>query len=420
MFNHTPGTLLNTTAGKIKILDDSPGFGGEGQGYRAELNGKIVFYKAFNKSGVPPRSPAETLALRIARTKALVAMRLHEIDPRLNAPFAYSDEGGYLCEFIENLLPMYRDPMDGPSFLTSTTTYAQRVDVGGQLIGLVNALHAKGIAHGDINSNNVGIVMSSGGGVRVHLIDFGNANWGDRALPPLMAGSEGSMAYWLRSAGHQPDRNSDVYSVAMIIHELLLIRPVIAGATSVLEMIDRLSKGAIPGDQLRGTNSGTEIGLPFEVLTPELQSLLRLALQPTPQFTPVMQSFETALGRAVSNLVSCPCGVPFFWHLGKKTCPGCGVDLSAPITIVQPRGNIPLHTLSTLGRSELGNDAAISAQHFRAQPTGIGRARVEVLSQNGLILIRGTTRSQVPQGQCAEILAGDQIELGLSTILHVS
>lgn len=420
MFNHKPGTLIKTSAGTLKIIDDGPGFGGEGTGYRAELNGKIVFYKQFHKTAVPPLTPVETLALRMARTKALVAMRLSDVDARFNAPFAWSDEGGYVCKFIENLLPMYCDGLDGPSFLTGTTSYAQRVNVAGQLIGLVNALHSRGVAHGDINSANVGVVVGTDSSVAVHLIDFGNANWGDPKLPPLMAGSEGSMAFWLRSAGSLPDMKSDTYSVAMVVHELLLIRPVIAGATTVAEMLDRLKNGQIPGDQLCGTRNGTEVGLPFDILTPELQSLVRLALQPTRNFTPVMQSFERALAQAVPNLVACSCGVPFFWHMGRKKCPACDKDLSAPITFVQPKGCIPLHSLSTFGRKELGGDAAVSTNHFRAQPTGIGRARLEVLSQNGLKLIRGKSRSQVQQGQYIDVQSGDQIELGISTTLHVS
>lgn len=422
MFNHAPGTVIQTSAGPIIIIDDSPGAGGEGQGYLATWNGRAVFYKAFHKSACPPYTPEQALALRKARTKALVKLGVFRLDARLNAPFAYSEEGGYVCDYIDNLMPLLCDDIDGPSFLRGPRSYAERVSVVAQLGHLLSLLHTHGIAHGDINTSNVGVVVDKNGLASVYLIDFGNYNSGDPTLPPMMAGSQGSMAYWIRAEGGLPDMKSDTYSFGIAAHELLLCRPVVAGANNIGEMLARLERGNLPGDPLLGRNeTGHDIGFPFAILPPDLQSSLRLMLRPKKEFTPAIASFDKALHASLPNLFACAkCNMPVWWHSGRNTCPHCGESVGAALHLAA-RGHspIPITGYLILGRKDLGNDAAVSEHHFRIQPLSPGRGHLEVLSINGIKRQRGYERVFAKQGQSIDVQAGDRIELGHRTCIEV-
>ncbi len=425
MFNiHAPGTRIETSAGTVEIVKDINA-GGEGQGYQAKHKGRMVFYKAFHKSAVPPYSPAQTMELRRARTKWLVESGLHLVDERINAPFAYSKEGGYVCSWIEGLLPLYCEPEDGPCFLGSLRPYVQRVGVLGQIADLLELAHARGISHGDVNSENIGVVVKDDA-VLAYLIDWSNFFNGDTALPPLMAGSEASMAWWVRSKGEYPDRRSDVYSLAIHGHELLLGRPVVAGCGSVPEMLQRLERGDLPGDPLRGRGlAGDEVGVPFEALAPELQSQFRSMLQPRKESVPPIEAFSRALRTTLPNLTACPsCNTPLWWYAGRSLCPKCRQPLGPALNLVVSGRSVPVNGVILLGRSELGGDAAISETHLRIHPLSPGRGHLTVLGRNGVKRQRGKERVRAEQGQDFDIVPGDQVEVptqhGVPVLLEVA
>ena len=418
MFNmHAPGTKVETNIGDITIVKDISA-GGEGQGYLADYKGKKVFYKQFHTAAVPPRTPEQTMALRKARTKFLVDAELYKLDPlgRINAPFAYSKEGGYVCAWIENLIPLVADAVDGPSFLGQRRPYAQCVGVMLQVTDLLSLVHAKGISHGDLNDDNIGVVIE-GDTVRVHLIDWSNFNCGDPALPPLMAGAEGSMAQWIRSKGDLPDQASDAYSLALYSHELLLGRPVVHGCNSVAEMLDRLEKGDLAGDPLLGRKlAGNDAGLPFQILSSELQSQLRMMLRPTKTTTPSIGVFSQVMHSSLPNLISCPsCNSPLWWHASRKTCPKCSQPIGAALHIVVNGKTIAISGAMLLGRDDLGGDGAVSAEHMRVHPMAPGRGHVTVLGRNGIKRQRGGERVMASAGQTMDIMVGDQLEITTTT-----
>lgn len=81
----------------------------------------------------------------------------------------------------------------------------------------VSAVHAAGVVHGDLKSPNL-IVDDEG---EVHIIDFGSAVLDGRALE--RASSEGSLPYAApeRAARGTVDARTDVYSLGVILYELL-------------------------------------------------------------------------------------------------------------------------------------------------------------------------------------------------------
>ncbi len=419
MFNiHAPGTKVETSIGDIIIIKDINA-GGEGQGYRAEYKGQKVFYKQFHQEARPPRTPEQTMALLKARTKILVDSEIYKLDPlgRINAPFAYSKEGGYVCAWIENLLPLVADPADGPSFLRPDPPYAQRVGVFLQIMDLLVLVHAKGISHGDLNDDNIGIVIE-GDIVRVYLIDWSNFNWGDPALPPVMAGAEDSMAWWIRSKGDLPDQASDVYSLAIYGHELLLGRQVVQGCISVAERLSRLEKGDLPGDPLRGQHlAGNDVALPFVIFSPEMQAQFRMALRPSKEAMPSIGVFSQVMHGSLPNLITCPsCSCPLWWHASRHNCPKCNQPIGAALHLVVNGKTIPISGAMLLGRSELGGDGAVSTHHFRVHPMSPGRGHLTVMGLNGMKRQRGTERVMARAGQTMEIMAGDQLEIPTTTL----
>lgn len=418
MFNtHKPGSKVSTSVGDI-IIEKEVGTGGEGIGYCANHNGKKVFYKQFYQTAVSPRSPEQTLALRKARTQWLVNSKIYELDPfgRINAPYASSKEGGYLCDWVDNLLPLVSEPEDGESFLGIGRPYAQRVGVLLQISDLLTLVHNKGIAHGDLNDDNIGVVIQ-GDVVRVYLIDWSNFNCGIKTLPPVMAGAESAMAWWIRTTGAMPDKSSDVYSLAIYGHELLLARPVVQGCATVTEMLDRLKNGDLAGDPLRGRHlSGNEIGLPFEILTPELQSQLRMMLQPEKNKTPSIDEFSEVLRSSLPNLIACQnCNSPLWWNASRYTCPKCSQPIGAALHLVFNGTTIPITGLMLFGRSELGGDSAVSSQHFRVHPLSPGHGNLRVLGLNGMKRQRGAERIGAQAGQEMDISVGDQLEIPMSS-----
>lgn len=352
------------------------------------------------------------MKIRMARTKDLVKRNLSALDERINAPYAYSDEGGYVCQYIDNLIPLYSD-IGGKDFLSNPTTYSQRVGVLGQLIELLELVHHHGVSHGDLNGNNICIQTDpSSGALKVHLIDWSNFYAGDKKLPPLMAGSDGSMSYWTRMYGELPDWRSDIYSCAMKAYELLLGTPFTSGLDRE-QALERLKKATIPGDSLSGGRDVKSDGLTFKILSPELQTLLRSALQPESKMMPSMKEFANTLRASLNNLILCEtCKAPQFWRGGMTHCQSCGHPIEAAVNLTRGSVTLPIYSLMVLGRAELNADDAVSTSHIRIHPTSFGVGKITVLGRNGLRLHRKAKPAVfVDQLQTVEVRAGeDRIE----------
>lgn len=408
---HNIGKKINTTAGKLTVAGD-PLIGGEGAGYKARLaDGRTVFYKEFNHAAAADLDADQTLRHRWKRTRWLVQARLDQLDSRINAPFAIScDQSappGYVCVWIDGLTTL-------EEWRGNAVPYADRLNVVGQLAYLLTLLHARGVAQGDVNAANVGIT-GTGDGLEVHLYDLGNFNNGDSKLRPLMVGEAEHMAYWLRLGKAIPDIQSDCYAFGVIAHEMLLARPVTAGCANVEQMLARLEKGRLPGDPMLGTPQGADLGLPYQILPPSLQTLLRNMLAPESAFVPRIDAFFARFQQELPNLIACGgCGMPYWWTAQRVACPSCSAPSPAAITVKLPSGGmLAIRRNTVLGRESLGGAPYLSAEHLLIQPVAFGTAAAYIRGRNGMKLIRSAgPRLFLPQGSGpVAVVPGDRLEL---------
>lgn len=405
-----PGAVIRTTAGKLTILD-GPMIGGEGAGYKAKLHGKVVFYKEFNQNAAADLDPQQTQEHRRLRTDWLVKARLDQLDPRINAPFAMTTDQatppGYICAWVDGLETL-------ENWRTRAHPYGERLQVIGQIAYLLSLLHSHQIAQGDMNSANIGI-LGNGPNLTVILFDFGNYNNGNPKLRPLMAGEAEHMAFWLRLGKAIPDMRSDVYALGIMAYELLLARPVTAGCSSVDEMLIRLEQGRLPGDPMLGTNTGMEVGLPYQMLPPRLQTQLRNMIAPEPGYTPSVHDFLRQFREELDNLIECgSCRSPYFWTIQRAACPTCHAPSPAAIAVRLPNGGeLPVRRNLIFGRDMLGGAPYLSGEHLILQPHSLGKVHGYIRGTNGMQLVRmNGSRLSLPKGSGPILIeVGDRLEI---------
>lgn len=103
------------------------------------------------------------------------------------------------------------------------------LDVGRQLIrGLAHA-HSQGVLHRDLKTENVFVVRHADGSLQAKLLDFGlvkfvdDERWGEGRKLTVAGSVMGSPAYMSpeQGTGAPTDARSDVYSVGVVLYELI-------------------------------------------------------------------------------------------------------------------------------------------------------------------------------------------------------
>jgi serine/threonine protein kinase len=109
------------------------------------------------------------------------------------------------------------------------------------------AVHAAGVLHRDLKPANIMIEPISGGGDRLTLIDFGFASLDGSAKLTQQGTVVGSLTYMApeRLRGDTPDERADLYSLGIVLFELLTGVPPYA-ADDDLDLIDMHLNGPMP------------------------------------------------------------------------------------------------------------------------------------------------------------------------------
>ncbi len=203
--------------GRYEILAPL-GEGGMGHVYRARHLGldKIVALKVL--AGCTPELVArfQREAQAIARLDHPGCVRVLDFGvDTTGAPFLAMEliEGPTLAEQIGEEWPLER-----------------AVNVVHQLVAALAHAHAHGVIHRDVKPENIVLAR---GGTRVVLIDFGLAALRDAPMLTGQGMAMGSPSYIApeRLRGHAHDARSDLYSVGVVLYELITgLRPILGSS----------------------------------------------------------------------------------------------------------------------------------------------------------------------------------------------
>jgi len=183
-------------------------------------------------------------------------------------------------------------------------TEAEAIRYGSQVAEALNYAHAKGVIHCDIKPEN--ILIDDQGVAKV--ADFGVAETVSRTLTPQQAREfMGTVAYLAPEVlqGGAPSPASDIYSLGLMLYEMVAGRLPFAGANAASTATQRL---ATPAPPLRSFAMGASV---------ELEAVLAraLAVSPRDRFT-TGHAFAAALHRvpvragAVTQAALAPPGRP--------------------------------------------------------------------------------------------------------------
>ncbi len=126
-----------------------------------------------------------------------------------------------------------------------------------QLLRALKAVHANGVVHADIKSDNI-MVEPTADGDAITLIDFGLARLEGRqdhihagtGTPDSVSGTPEYMAPEL-VRGERPSPATDLYAVGVILYELLTRRSPFGGGSPDEVLMRQLEEHAVPPSQCR-------------------------------------------------------------------------------------------------------------------------------------------------------------------------
>jgi serine/threonine-protein kinase len=157
-------------------------------------------------------------------------------------------EGTYYIamEYLEGRSLKERIVADGPLPIRDA------IEVARQILGAIGFAHRRGIVHRDIKPHNVLLVQDGAGDERFKVTDFGISR--TTASQMTEAGSIVGTAQYLspeQARGAPVDQRSDVYSVGIVLYELLTGKLPFTGETPLEIAMKHLSEVPKPPSQLR-------------------------------------------------------------------------------------------------------------------------------------------------------------------------
>ncbi len=231
--NEIAGTVL---LGQFQV-EEAVGAGGMGvvyRAYQAELD-RHVAIKVLHPELVKNRD-----AVRRFQREAKVATALNH--PNLVRVFLFGqlDDGSlYLVmEFLDGV-PLTRLVHERPLSLE------RALHITAQVCDGVGTAHAQGIVHRDVKPENILIVERRGDPDFVKVLDFGVARllWGDQSAMTQSGVIFGTARYISPegAAGEPTDARSDVYSIGVMLYQLLVGHTPFHGDTPVALLMKHIN-----------------------------------------------------------------------------------------------------------------------------------------------------------------------------------
>ena len=165
------------------------------------------------------------------------------------------------------------------------------LDLVGQILRTLEAVHAHGVIHADVKSDNI-LVERTTDGEAITLIDFGLARIDDEWQGGMVSGTPEYMAPEL-VRGEPPTIASDLYGAGVILYELLTGRVPFEGRSTDEVLTRQLEDEAVPPSLRR----------PEHEIPAALDQIVRRALAKDPR-----ARFASA-GELALALAAVPCGL---------------------------------------------------------------------------------------------------------------
>ncbi|MCH9031309.1 MAG: protein kinase [candidate division Zixibacteria bacterium] len=398
----SPSTHIITDSGRTLRVDSFIGEGGQAEVYRATLQGQShpVALKLFHKSQATEQTKK--------RIKHLTKLKLDQLDPAICAPFDTVTKNGlvgHVAPFVggESLLEALEN---------ASLSFGEAFEVALQILVLIIKITDAGIVHGDLQTQNF-IIRRDINGIRLFMIDLDNFT--AKGVPrPKMIGMTLYIAPELRKCigmkrSIHPTRESDLYSLGVLLHEILLSFHPIAGFDQTVEEIEKSMSQEWKYDPGNLNAPKNPHGYPARSLSPELVELFRDALSQTPNKRPSIESWVPALENATKNLLICSeCQVPYVSYISRTECP-FGHRVNVSILRLENGAEIRVDGFTTiLGRKELGGSNRISRQHLVVRKIRNSLC-VESIGKNPTFIREGIVWRTLNQNEFTELKPNDRL-----------
>ena len=223
-----------------------------------------------------PDFTADADALERFRREARAAARLNH--PNVADTYDYGvlpDGGAYIVmEMVEG--QTLREYMDASGPLP----IEEAVDIAEQVADGIEAAHRRDIVHRDLKPSNIILTRDHQGQLQAKVVDFGVAKLKEQTTTTGGLTASGSLIGTPRymspeqCAGLKTDGRSDIYSMGVILYEMLAGRPPFDAPTATAIAIKHIQSEPPPLSEFRPG------------ITPEIEQFVRQALDKDPEKRP--------------------------------------------------------------------------------------------------------------------------------------
>ena len=323
-----------------------------------------------------------------------------------------SDAVGHCAPFIPGrMMEEYFQP--GPT-APAIWHLQQGVQMAAAIAHALSVMHQRGMANGDIRAPNL-IVQVTATVVRISFIDLDNFQ-APGCPATSLAGGDGYLAPELLRALAggplvRPSIQTDLYALAALMSEVLLLRPLTEGHNSSEAEHNRaVLSGIWLHDPLRAGDGLPPAGLPASILDSDLQRLFRKAVSLAPGERPTAQMWRDALMAALERVATCPqCNKMCVIDRSRTHCPHCRAVPPHLMVVVAGRPVVRIASGAVpLGRKYLAASQHVSENHAVLRRVG-PETWIESYGRNGTFRWNGHTWARLPDAKPILLSAGDRL-----------